>query len=81
MRAKHHDYGWDIPMTYFRAIRVFWWKCIVGNSWRGIAEEWVKVYPDEQNIELSGNQFYGVTICDCSAVKLGFSGYSSSIWN
>jgi hypothetical protein len=76
MKSKNADYGWDIEMTYLRAIRVVWWR-LRHETWRSIAFLWIYYYPDEENRDLDSNQYYGMSVLDCAATKLGFSSYVS----
>lgn len=78
MESKNCDYGFDIYMPPINAILVLCWRVFFGETWRGIAGEYLKY--DKYNWsdkDLYGNQFYGMSILDCAAVRLGFKSYVS----
>lgn len=77
MKSTNADYGWDIDMTYIRALRVLWWRAIKHYSWRAIAEKWADIYPRLTPDGINGNQFFGMCIADCAAIKIGLSSYLS----
>ena len=77
MKSKNADYGWDIDMTIWRAIRVFYWRAIKHETWRAIAFMWAETYPDYKGLELKGNQYFGMSVLDCAAIKLGLRSYVS----
>ena len=77
MKSKNADYGWDVDMTIFRALRVLWWRCVKGETWRAIGYEWERCYPENPSLDLNGNQYYGMSVTDCAATKLGMKSYVS----
>jgi hypothetical protein len=77
MKSKNEDFGWDIDMTFMRAIKVMYWKIRYGMTWRSIAYLWGKEYPDEDNKDLGANQLYGMSVLDCAATKIGLKSYVS----
>jgi len=77
MISLNADYGWQIDMTLYRAIRVVCWRIFRGETWRGIAYLWEEYYPEKDLLQLNGNQFYGMSVLDCAATKLGFRSYVS----
>ena len=79
MKSKNADYGFDIEMTFFRAIRVAFWRVVMNESWRSIAWLWLDHYDKNEDKELKGNQFYGISVLDCAATTLGFSDYCHGI--
>ena len=73
MKSKYADYGYDVDMTYARALRVIYWRLVKDRSWREIAYYWSKDYPQFNGADINGSQLYGMTILDCAARKVGFS--------
>ena len=76
MKSKALGYGFDIDMTFLRAVRVLYWRILKGESWREIAYSWNKNYPEWEGKDPGGNQLYGMTVVDCAAIKLGLKGHS-----
>jgi len=76
MKSPNVDYGWDIKMTWLRALRVIAWRVCKHESWRGIAYMWEKFYPDTE-LSLNSNQYYGMSVLDCAAVTIGLKSYLS----
>lgn len=81
MKSKNADYGWDIDMTFFRALRVICWRAIIGDTWRGISYTWNDKYPESPPLDFDSNQFHGMSVIDCAATKLGFNSLESRLLN
>ena len=66
------SFGFNPHMTIPLALRVFYWRVVKRETWRGIAWDFFDYDKNNQDKSLRGNQLYGMEIVGTAARRLGF---------
>ncbi len=75
-------YGFNPSMTLWLALRVMFWRVVKGETWRGIAYDFLPL--DKNNLydsELRSNQYYGLDVVEAASKKLKFKSHLIGVWN
>ncbi len=79
-RLTKTEHGFEVSMTLFRAIRVWFWRCVKHELWSDVSGLWVKYYPVWDGQE-GYMQMHGYDICNLANDKLSFRGHCLGGWH